>query len=410
MSSAPLTGAAIDIVGQDQIYDPYEYKLHDNPYPVYKRLRDEYPLFYNKKHDFYAFSRYDDCMAALRNFRVFVNKYSTTLEKEIIPGVLPFILMLDPPDHTRLRHLLVNQFRPQNVAPLEDIVRKMARKLLAPHARAGKIDIIQDFAAKLPMAIICPLMGVREEDEDLLRGWTDDIVHRDDGVSETTEVNETGARNLLGYFELMIQARLKTGELGEDLVGQLMAFEKEGKLNHAEVLGYLFLITIGGNETTTKLIGNFSWQLWRAKDERARVIADRSLAAAAVEETLRMDGPTQMQARTTSEDVEMYGHVIPAGSKVAVILTAGNRDERHYTDPDRFMVDRHSRDHLGFGAGLHSCLGAALARMEGRIALEEMLDIMPDWEVIEASSHRMHSPYVRGYTHLPLIFTPRSQL
>lgn len=396
------------IAGQDQIYDPYEYKLHDDPYPVYQRLRDEYPLFYNSKHDFYAVSRYDDCMSVLRNFKVFVNKHSTTLEKEIIPGVLPFILMLDPPDHTRLRHLMVNQFRPQNVAPLEDIVRRMARKLLAPHAAAGRIDIIQDFAAKLPMAIICQLMGVREADEDMLRGWTDDIVHRDDGSSEISEVNITGTRNLLGYFEQMIQERLAGGNWGEDLVGQLMAFEKEGKLNHMEVLGYLYLIAIGGNETTTKLIGNFSWQLWKAGDERARLVADRSLAAAAVEETLRIDGPTQMQARTTSQPYEMHGHVIPAGAKMAVILTSGNRDERHYADPDRFMIDRHSRDHLGFGAGLHSCLGAALARLEGRVALEEMLDIMPDWAVDEDGTRRMHSAYVRGYTHLPLSFTPRS--
>ncbi|MDB5583538.1 MAG: cytochrome [Bradyrhizobium sp.] len=397
-----------DILNQPQIYDPYEYALHDNPYPVYKRLRDEFPLYYNQKHGFYALSRYEDCMAALRNFRVFINSKSTTLEKEVIPGVLPFILMMDPPDHTRLRHLMVDQFRPHNVAPLEAMVRAMARKLLAPHAATGKMDVIQDFAAKLPMAIICELMGVRPEDEDMLRGWTDDIVHREDGSNAILEVNISGTQQLLGYFETMIQGRIAAGETGDDLVGQLMAYEKADKLSHIEVLGYLFLMAIAGNETTTKLIGNFTWQLWDRKSERDRLVADTSLIAGAVEETLRIDGPTQMQGRETAEPIEIHGHTIPAGSKVAIILTSGNRDERHYDDPEVFKIDRGARDHLGFGGGLHSCLGAALARLEGRVALEEMLEMMPDWEIDLASSHRMHSAYVRGYTHLPVTFTPRS--
>jgi len=396
------------ILNQPQIYDPYDYALHDDPYPVYRRLRDEFPLYYNRKHDFYAVSRYADCMAVLRNFRTFINGRSTTLEKEIIPGSLPFILSMDPPDHTRLRHLMVDQFRPHNVAPLESVVRETAQKLLAPHAGTGRIDIIADFAAKLPMAIICALMGVRPEDEDMLRGWTDDIVHREDGSNEIAEVNITGTRSLLGYFEEMIQARLARGEAGEDIVGQLIAFERQGKLNHAEVLGYLYLLAIAGNETTTKLIGNVTYQLWENRHARDRLVADPALAAAAVEETLRIDGPTQMQGRETSEPFELYGHTIPAGSKVAVILTSGNRDERHYEDPESFKIDRGSRDHLGFGGGLHSCLGAALARLEGRVALEEMLKLMPDWDIDLANTRRMHSAYVRGYTHLPLIFTPRS--
>ena len=409
MSPTQTTTPVLEgIMDQPQIYDPYAYALHDDPYPVYRRLRDEFPLYYNKKHDFYAVSRYQDCMAVLRNFKVFINGNSTTLEKETIPGLLPMLLMSDPPDHTRLRHLMSDQFRPHNVAYLEDIVRTMARRLLAPHLAVGKIDIIQDFAAKLPMAIMCQLLGVPEKDEDMLRGWTDDIVHRDDGVSETTPINEIGTRNLLGYFEVMIQARLAKNEVIDDLVGQLMVQEAEGKLSHIEVLGYLFILAIAGNETTTKLIGNFSHLLWSNKGERERLLADRSLCAGAVEETLRIDGPTQMQARESAQDFELYGHVIPAGSKIAVILTSGNRDDRHYQDPDRFLVDRGSRDHLGFGGGLHSCLGAALARLEGRVALEEMLDCMPDWDIDSAGTHRMHSAYVRGYTHLPMTFTARS--
>lgn len=407
MSVAEASASQDPILNQPQIYDPYDYALHDDPYPTYKRLRDEFPLFYNQKHDFYTVSRYDDCMTVLRNFKVFTNK-STTLEKILIPGVLPFILILDPPHHTKLRHLMVDQFRPQNVAPLEGIVREMARKLLEPALTRGSFDIIQDFAAKLPMAIICKLLGVDPKDEDMLRGWTDDIVHREDGSNEILEVNISGTRNLIGHFEEMIQGRLARGETGDDFVGQLMVMETEGRITHIEVLGYLYLLTIAGNETTTKLIGNFTWLLWANKDERDRLLADRSLAAGAVEETLRADGPTQMQARETSQDFELYGHTIPAGSKMAIILTSGNRDERHYEDPDSYRIDRNSRDHLGFGGGLHSCLGAALARLEGRIALEEMLDVMPDWEIDVANTRRMHSAYVRGYTHLPITFTPRS--
>ena len=221
-----LTDAIQD---QPQIYDPYDYALHDDPYPVYKRLRDEFPLYYNHKHDFYAVSRYDDCMAVLRNFKTFINAKSTTLEKNVIPGVLPFMLFRDPPEHTRLRRLMADQFRPQNVAPLESIVRDMARRLLAPHAATGSIDVIADFAAKLPMAIICRLMGVRPEDEDMLRGWTDDIVHREDGSSEILEVNITGTQQLLGYFEAMMQERIAADAIGEDFVGQLIAGRTRGQ-------------------------------------------------------------------------------------------------------------------------------------------------------------------------------------
>jgi len=385
-------------------YDPFDYSLHDDPYPVYKRLRDEAPVFHNRKFGFWALSRYEDCANAARDFRTFSSAQGTSLED--LKAQVEYLINTDPPVHTKLRHLISNLFTPQKVAPLEEAVRKMARELLAPHLASGKIDIITDFAAKLPMAIICQLLGFPREDEDMLRAWTDTVVHREEGKFEMPDEGMHATLKLYEYFNQDMAKRAE-GHTREDIIAMLMQAEEEGRLKHDDVVGYIYILSIAGNETTTKLIGNICYQLHKHPEQAALLRDDPSLLPAAIEEVMRFDGPTQMMARTTTRDVELHGETIPAGAKVALIFTSANRDERKYKDAESFDIRRNARDHLGFGGGLHACLGAALARLEAKVAMEEIIAALGHFEVDESGLDRMHSPSVRGFTHVPLHFDPK---
>ncbi len=384
-------------------YDPFDYRHHDDPYADYRRLRDEAPVFHNRDYDFYALSRYEDCFRAVRDVKTFTSAQGSNLEDTKLEVAI--IINSDPPVHTRLRHIVVNLFTPSAVGPLEADVRRMAIDLLKPHAATGAIDIIRDFAARLPMAIICQMLGFPREDEDMLRGWTDAAVHREPDRFEVPQEGLAAMAKLFAYFEADL-ARRATEPPRNDVIGALMAAEDEDRLSHSELLGFMLILSIAGNETTTKLLGNMVYQLHRHPDQLALLRADPALLPAAIEETMRFDGPTQMMARTTTRDVELHGTVIPAGKRVALIFTSANRDERKYANAETYQITRDPRDHLGFGGGLHSCVGAALARLEARVAMEEVLRMMPDFAVDESRLERMHSPNVRGYTTVPVTFTP----
>ncbi|WP_380872901.1 putative cytochrome P450 [Sphingomonas sp. DBB INV C78] len=382
-------------------YDPFDYALHDDPYATYRRLRDEEPVFHNRKFDFWALSRYADCQAAVRNFTLFSSAQGTTLEP--IKAEVPTLINADPPVHTKMRHLIAGMFTPAKVAVLEQGVRDLARELLAPHRETGRIDVITDFAAKLPMAIICRLLGFPKADEDMLRNWTDTVVHRDEGVFEMPDEGMHASYALYGYFAEDMKRRAAEPPR-DDIIAALMAAEAAGELSHEEVLGYIFILSIAGNETTTKLIGNMMFQLHRHPDQLALLHAEPDLLPSAVEETMRFDGPTQMMARTTTQDVPLHDRIIPKGAKVALLFTCANRDERKYERAEVYDIRRNPRDHLGFGGGLHACLGAALARLEAKVAMEELLAMTGDFAVEEARLQRMHSPQVRGFTHVPVTF------
>ncbi len=385
------------------VYDPFDYRLHDDPYPTYRRLRDEAPVFHNTRFGFYALSRYEDCSAAVRDFKTFSSAQGTQLEE--LKAQVQLLINTDPPVHTKMRHLIAGMFTPARVAPLEQAVRAMAKELLAPHLAAGRIDVIGDFAAKLPMAIICRLLGFPREDEDRLRQLTDTVVHRDEGVFAMPDEGMQATLALYAYFNADLAERAR-GARRDDIVAVLMDAQAEGRLSPEELIGYIYLLSIAGNETTTKLIGNICYQLHRHPDQAALLRADPSLIEGAVEETMRFDGPTQMMARTTTRDVTLHGVTIPAHSKVALLFTSANRDERKFADAEQFDVRRNARDHLGFGGGLHACLGAALARLEARVAMEEILAALGEFAVDETSLERMHSPNVRGLTREVLTFTP----
>jgi cytochrome P450 len=386
-------------------FDPYDHAIHDDPYPAYKQLRDEAPLYYAEPYNLYVISRYADCSRAVRDFKTFSNSGGVAVD--ISKEQMPTVLEVDPPDHTRLRRLMSGMFKPDAVKPLEDVVRTMALALLQPHLAQGKIDIVADFAARLPMAIICKLLGFPREDEDMVRNWTDLVVARDEAVTEMPQSAVDATLKLYDYFEERIAER-RSGGGRDDLVTRLMDAEASGELSHPEVLGYLYILSIAGNETTTKLIGNITYQLHKHPDQRALLMADPSLLPAAVEETLRFDGPTQIMARTVAREVELHGKTLYKGDRVILGFISANRDERHFADAETYDIRRNPHDHLAFGGGLHSCLGAALARLEARIAMQEIIRLMPDFHVDEAGLKRMHSPAVRGYTHVPVAFMPSS--
>lgn len=382
-------------------YDPFDYDLYDNPYPIYRRLRDEAPVFHNQKYNFWALSRFEDCQSAVRNFKLFSSAQGTSLEP--LKAQVPLIINSDPPKHTQMRHLIAGMFTPAKVEVLEQEVRDLAKTLLAPHRDKGQLDIIDDFSAKLPMAIICRLLGFPREDEDMLRGLTDLVVHRDEGVFEMPDEGMHATLDLYRYFDEHMRERAKHPPRN-DIIASLMQAETNGELTHEEVLGYIYIMSIAGNETTTKLIGNMIYQFDQNPDQQALVRDDFALIPSAVEETMRYDGPTQMMARTLTADFELHGKIIPKGAKVALLFTCANRDERKYPNAEAFDVRRNPRDHLGFGGGLHACLGAALARLEARVAIEELLTMMPRFQVDKSGLQRMHSPNVRGFTHVPVTF------
>jgi cytochrome P450 len=401
-------------------FDPYSYEHHEDPYPTYRRMRDVAPAYLDEERGFWALSRYDDVRAAIDDWPTFSSTGGITLERRT-ENVEPMLIEMDPPRHTELRSLVSRAFTPRRVADLEPSIRELADELVDGFGGRTRVDIIEDFAAKLPMAVISVMLGVPREDQDKLRGWSDAMLHREEGSAELTPAGFEGATQLYGYFTDVIADRRAAPR--DDLVGALVAAEEEAAggpqsdrdrelalrgspetraLTPSEVLGFCFLLLIAGNETTTKLLGNAIFWLEAFPDQRAMVREDPSVIPAAVEETLRFDTSTQALARLLTRDVELHGTTLPAGSKGLLLFGSANRDERHWDEPDRFDVGRNPAGHLAFGHGLHHCLGAALARLEMRVALEVLLPRLGNYRVRASEALRVHSGNVRGFSRLPI--------
>jgi cytochrome P450 len=387
-------------------YNPYAYAVHEDPYPVYAALRAEAPVYRNPTLGFWALSRHADVLAAFRDPVRFSNRNGVSLDPAAstpeAQATMSFLAM-DPPRHTRMRALVSRGFTPRRVADLEPRIREIARQHLDRIVDAGHCDFIHDFAGKLPMDVISEMLGVPEADRDQLRRWADLVVHREEGVTDVPPAALQAAMAILSYFGDLIAARRRQPR--NDLTAAILAAEIDGdRLSDYEVLGFLFLMIIAGNETTTKLLGNALYWLWRNPDQRALVRADPRLIPQWVEETLRYDGSTQALARTLATDVELHGQRMRTDDRVVLLIGSANRDERVFPDPDRFDIRRDTSGMLSFGHGTHFCLGAALARLEGRVALEEVHARLPDYEIDAAGSMRIHSVNVRGFAALPIAF------
>ena len=387
------------------VYSPYAYEIHEDPYPTYKRLRDEAPAYYNPSLDFYALSRFDDVLRAMQDWQTYSSAEGVSLERASGPRP-PMIIAMDPPRQQKLRKLVSKAFTPRRVATMEPAIRALTRKHLEPVMARGACDFIQDFAAKLPMDVISTMMGVVERDQDMLRHWADTLLHREEGSANIPRAGLEASGNLVRYFAEDLGRRRK--QPGDDLISALVDAEVDGeRLTDAEIVGFCFLLVIAGNETTTKMLGNAMLLLARHPEQRAWLLAHPERVADAVEETGRFDNSTQMLARVLARDVDLHGTTMRAGKKVLLLLGSANRDERAIARPDEFDVRRAAQPHLAFGNGIHVCLGASLARLEGRVALEEVLPRMPGYAIDEAGLVRVHSANVRGYSSVPVRFAPR---
>src|ERR1700688_872566 len=388
-------------------YDPYDFEIDTDPYPVWKRLRDEAPLYRNERYDFFALSRWDDVDAGLVDWATYRSGKGSVIE--IIKANIAFpkgmIIFEDPPEHNVHRGLMSRVFTPNKMNALEPKVREFCARTLDPHIGSGHFDFIADLGAQMPMRTIGYLLGIPESDQEAIRDRIDDGMRLDAGdeMPEPTRVLIDGA------FAEYIDWRAT--HPSDDLMTELLHAEFDDetgtrrKLWREEVLTYVQLLAGAGNETTTRLIGWTGKVLADHPDQRKELVEDRSLIPNAVEELLRYEAPTPVQARLVARDVVTYGETVPEGSIMLLLNGSGNRDERRFADPDRFDIHRRIDRHLSFGFGVHFCLGAALARLEGRVALDEVLNRFPTWEIDEDNAVQARTSTVRGWQQLP-VFTP----
>ncbi len=392
----------------DIYYDPYDFDIDDDPYPIWKRLRDEAPLYYNERYDFYAVSRYEDVELGLKNWKELSSGKGTLLELikadiELPPGIFIFE---DPPEHDLHRSLLSRVFTPRRMAAIEPEIRAFCARSLDPLVGADGFDVIEDLGAMVPMRTIGMLLGIPEADQVALRDQIDDgLKLADDSAmpSFADGLDDLGQSEL---FEEYIDYRYR--HPGDDVMTDLITADYtdadgvQRKLTRDEALGYINLVAAAGNETTIRLIGWTTKLLSEHPDQRRAVLEDRSLVGNTIEEVLRFEPPSPVQARYVTTDVELHGTTVPAGSAILLLNASANRDERVFTDPDRFDVRREPGHHLSFGHGIHFCLGAALARIEGRVVLDEMLDRFPNWEVDLDRAVRGRTSTVRGWASMPV--------
>lgn len=384
-------------------YDPFAYEVHEDPYPIYRRLRDEAPVWHNDELGFWTLARYEDVLHASVDWATFSSAQGTTLE-----GVFgPMIISMDPPDHTRLRKVVSRAFTPRRIAELEVFVRDLTRDCLEPLVSQGEADVVHDLSARVPIHVISELLGLPGEHRETVRELSDRLLHREPDQRTMAEDNLAAGRELGILVWQVVDERRRRPLAGThdpaDLIGVLM----EAELPDEELIGFCLLLAVAGNETVTKLVANAAIALHRFPDQRKLLLDDTALVPNAVEETLRWDAPSQFQGRTLTRDVELHGVTMPAGDFVLLLTGSANRDEREYDEPERFDARRLIDRPLGFGHGPHVCLGAALARLETRIAIDELLRLFPDFEVDEANVVRMHSSNVRGLSSVPVTFTPR---
>jgi cytochrome P450 len=386
-------------------FDPYDYDFHEDPYPIYRRLREHAPVYRNDDIGFTALSRHADVLAAFKDHVHFSNAKGITLEQESLgePEAFLSFLGMDPPRHDQMRGLVSRGFTPRRVAELEPHIRELAVHYVDRFIDRGRCDFVEDFAGRLPMDVVSEMLGVPEADRDELRRLADLVLHREEGMRDVPPAGIEAATRLHGYFGDLLAERKK--KPGDDLCRALLDAELDGaRLTDMDIVGFLFLMIIAGNETTTKLLANALYWLSKNRDQRDLVSSDPQLIPLWVEETLRYDNSTQAMARTMARDSELHGVRLREGDKVLLLIGSANRDGSVFPDPDRFDIRRDTSESLAFGRGVHFCLGASLARLEACIALEEIQRRIPDFEIDMAGVMRVHSANVRGFSTLPITF------
>ena len=391
-------------------FDPFSEDFFNGAYETYRRLRDEAPIYYNAKWDFWALSRYDDVATANKDHETFSSAKGATLDmvkahRDAI-DVPKVIISMDPPEHQKMRRLVSSVFTPRAIGALEDMVRdKVYERINA--LNPDSFDVVADFSALFPNEVITTMLGVPKQDRDQIRHWLDLLLERRPGEIATTRSGyEASVKTGLYYYDLVQQRRAHPEG---DMISRLIETEVErdglvDKLTDVDITGFATMLGGAGAETVTKLIGNAMVAFADFPEQWRMLHADRSKIPAAIEELLRYEPPSQYQVRTATREVTYYGNAIPAGSAVLLVTGAATRDERMFTDPDRLNIDRERKMgfNLAFGYGVHSCLGAALARMESRIALDALLDLLPEYEVDREGLRRVAMSNVTGWSNVPV--------
>ena len=388
-------------------YDPYDIDIAADPWPTYARLREEAPIYYNERYRFWAISRHSDVEAALANWEAYSNSRSDILELVNSEFDMPKGVMMfeDPPVHTMLRGLMSRVFTPRRMAEIEDQIRQFCVNCLDPQVGSDGFDIVAELAAMMPMRVIGMLLGIPESDQIMVRDVNDANLRTKPGAPMKVANADKIADGSVYADYVEWRARNPSNDLMTALLN--MEFEDESgvtrKLHRKEILHYVQVVAGAGNETTGRLIGWLAKVLAEHPDQRREVHQDRSLLTRTVDETLRFEPTGPHVARYMLADVELYGTTVPAGSAMLLLFGAANRDPRRYTDPDTFNIHRDNISHLTFGKGVHYCLGANLARLEGRVALDELLNRWPEWEIDYASAVPAPTSTVRGWERLRIV-------
>ena len=391
------------------VFDPFSEEFFNDPYETYRRMREEAPVYYSREHDFYALTRHEEVAAAFKDYETYSSAYGVDLAQVRKGQVTEHgsIIAMDPPAHRRMRGLLNKVFTPRAIEGLRPLVTQVVGKHLSAVDPDG-FDFVQDFSALFPVDLMTTLQGVPEQDRQQIRLWIDDLLHRAPGEVEMSEAGVKSAIDMaIYYFRLTKQRR---ENLGEDLLSKLIESEVERDdgemtpLSNVEITQFATLLGGAGAETVTKLLGNAAVVFAKNPDQWQKLLDDRSKVALAVEELLRYEAPAQYNVRRSTRDITLHGVTIPAGKPVFLVGASANRDPLAWTDPDAFDMDRDrtQSQNLGLGYGIHSCLGAALARLESTIALDRMLDFMPRYEVDWAGCKRVNMQNVAGWSNVPV--------
>jgi cytochrome P450 len=389
-------------------WDPYDLDLDDDPYAAWGRLRDHAPVYRNDGYDFWALSRFADVEAAHKDPLTYSSARGTVLENMGSDmSALGMMIFLDPPAHTALRSLVSRALTPRRVAALEERVRSLCAEIMDPLVGTGPFDYVQQFAAQLPSRVISSLVGVPPEDQEEQRRLVDAMFHIEPGVGTMNDAARTAALALITYLGELVAKR--TADPRDDMVSDLIRAEITDEHGHArrltpdECTRFALLLYSAGTETVAKLLGNAAVVLAQHPSQRTELVAHPEIIPNAIEELLRFEAPSPVQGRWTTRAVTLHGVDIPQDSKVLLLTGSAGRDERAFPDPDRFDVRRNMQHHVSFGYGVHFCIGAALARLEGRIALEETLKRFPTWEVDPGGVTRVHTSTVRGYREVVIL-------
>jgi len=398
----------MEVAMTDLYWDPFDTDIDTDPYDIWRRMRDDAPVYRNDEYDFWALSRFDDVEAASRDPKTFSSAHGTVLE---IMSTRHYgktsMIFMDPPEHTKLRALVSRAFTPRRMLALEDRVRELSAAFLDAQSGRGTFDFVQDFGARLPAMVIASLLGVPIADQEAVREHIDLVFHIEPGVGMINHTSLSAGIWLVEYLAQQLEERRVSPK--DDMLTDLVQAEitdddgSHRRLTIDEAANFGNLLVSAGTETVARLLGWAAIVLAQHPDQRAELATDPGLIPSAVEELLRYESPSPVQGRWTTRAVELHGTEMPVDSKVLLLTGSAGRDERKFPHAERFDIHRPIDHHVSFGYGIHFCIGAALARMEGRIALEEALKRYPEWDVDEANCHRLHTSTVRGWINVPVL-------